>query len=206
MTDVRGARIVRLLEDPAVTGDLLLVAVSLSAQYDFGWKETKFHRISPMLWQGQSVWRLKMALKDDMRTYKPPNPGARGCTAPMLRRSTECGRNASAWGYVTDWSTGEMSYSGGCSRHRDWFHQQSRANWKAKPEVPPLPCANHGGALTAHFPRLDWRKAWRRLDPTWVEHPEGKPWPKPDLMLVLGDDEGGSGSPLLSVVLSGGAS
>jgi len=121
----------------------------------------------------------------------------------MIRRSGTCGQPASANGYITDWDTGELVHCGACSRHQDWWWRTRAANRAARPDVPPLPYANHGGALRAHFPRLDWPRLWRRLDSRWVEHPEGQAWPKPDLTVIFGDDEGGGAVPLLSVVPAG---
>lgn len=67
-----------------------------------------------------------------------------------------------------------------------------------------MPYANHGGALRVHFPQIKWPVFWRKLDPRWVEHPEGIAWPKPTLSLVLGDDvgEGQRDRPLLTAVQS----
>lgn len=209
MTDVRGARIVRLIEDPLVGGDLLLVAIGMAAKYDFGLQYgATLNGLAEMLWSTRqmSAYRLSEALRRDARTYRPPQEELRRCSAPMLRREGMCGRNATMAGYLTDWGTGEKRGAGGCSRHMDWYRRTSDANWAARPSDPPLPCANHGGALVSHFPRIDWCSFWRRLDPRWVEHPEFKPWPKPDLTLLLGDTEperdgpAGSRSPLLAVV------
>lgn len=195
MTDVRGARIVRLIEDPEVSGDLLLLGVGLAAKLDFGLDvgDFTFSTLGGRLWSSftgdLSVWKTREAFRRDMRTYRPPGFGGRTCTAPMVRRSGECGKGASSSGYLTDWATGEMRPVVACSRHRSWFWDLTAANRAERPDSPPLPCANYGGALVPHFPRIDWRKFWRRLDPSWVEHPETKPWPKPDLTILLGDAE-----------------
>lgn len=210
MTDVRGARILRLINDPALGGDLLLVGVAMAAKYDFGLEyEGGFGGLAQMLWPDsvQPSWRIRRFLSLDIRTYKAPWPRNAGCSAPMLRREGACGKSVSLSGMATDWATGEKFFVGGCSRHRQWADDELRANYAKRPDLPPLPCANHGGALRVHFPRIDWVSFWRKLDPGWVEHPERAAWPKPDLTLVLGDDEdSGANSPLLSVVPSGGAS
>lgn len=207
MNDVRGARIVRLIEDPNVGGDLLLVGLGMAARYDFGLDHGgSLTGLAKLLWSNSDMsnFRIRETFRKDMRTYKPPEKGFGICTAPMIRRGGTCGRNASCSGWLTDWETGEAHPAGGCSRHAQWFDDLSRKNWAAKPESPPLPCANHGGALVPHFPRIDWPKFWRRIDPRWVEHPEAKPWPKPDLTLVLGDaadaDQSAVERPLLAAV------
>jgi hypothetical protein len=192
MSDIRGARIVRLIEDPNVGGDLLLVGLGIAAKYDFGLDYGgTIGGLARLLWGNNHmpIWGIRQVLRADARTYKPPEPRQATCTAPMIRRTSECGRSASTWGYLTDWATGEMYPAGGCSRHTEWFQAMSRENWAARPQSPPLPCANHGGALVPHFSRIDWRSFWRRIDPRWIEHPETKPWPKPDLTLLLGDTD-----------------
>lgn len=218
MTDVRGARIVRLIEDPLVGGDLLLVAVGLAAKYDFDFGLGG--RLAALLWPDKqqrvaaaacgvetvaapmASWKIQDVFRRDIRTYKPVLPLNQGCTAPMMRRDGECGKSAAISGFLTDWSTGEKTFAGGCRRHYDWFNAQHQANWQAKPDLVPLPCANHGGALRPHFPQIDWPGFWKQLDPTWVEHPEATSWPKPTFTLVLGDADGGAavGRPDLSAV------
>lgn len=208
-TDVRGARIVRLLQDPAVGGDLLLVAMALSAKYDFGLDTGgTLDDVAALLWPGRPVrsqrFQIEEVLRRDIRTYKPPRLENK-CTAPMQRRSGLCGRNATLSGYVVDWATGEKHSSGGCGRHLVWAHQAHRENWAAKPPDPPLPHANHGGVLRVHFPLLNWNEFWGRLDPQWRRHPERTTWPKPTLRLLLGDGDGLGERPLLlSVVPVGG--
>lgn len=114
----------------------------------------------------------------------------------MIRREGLCGRHQIyASGAVTDWATGEMHHLAVCSRHKGWFDEQRWANQAAQPTQPenvPLPPANHGGVLAKHFPEINWPKFWRKLDPSWVEHPEVVPWPKPPLTLLLGDDDSDS--------------
>lgn len=209
MTDVRGDRIVRIIEDPDIGGDLLLGALAIAAKYDFGLNYGgTLNRLGALLWpdrtKQQQLCSAKDAFRSDIRTYQPPELD-RACTAPMLKRDDRCGRNASMYGYITDWATGEQIPVGGCSRHRAWFQRLSQANWAAKPEDPPLPYANHGGALRKHFPLVNWPAFWRQLDPRWVEHPERELWPKPVLQLVLGDGEtenNGKPQPLLAAVPS----
>lgn len=188
MSDVRGTRIVRLIGDPAIGGDLLLVAVGLAAKYDFGLDYGgTISGLGELLWStsDMSGYRVREAFRRDMRGYKPP-PLDQTCCAPTARKP-RCGKRTSVWGYATDWTTGEKRNLGGCRVHRQWYEEKWRENWTSKPEDPPLPCANHGGDLARHFPRIDWPGFWRKLDPNWVQHPEVKAWPKPTLTLVLGE-------------------
>jgi len=208
--DARGARIVRLIQDPDLGGDLLLVGLGLAAIYDFGMSyENGIDGIGDLLWSSppDPHWKIRETFRRDFRRYQPETPRIRLCTASMIRREDLCGRPATTWGHTTDWDTGELAYIGACTRHYGWFDAHKRANWQGKPDVVPLPYANHGGVLARHFPRVDWPDFWRRLDPSWVEHPERTTRPRPDFSLVLGDGEGGlAAAPSLSLVPIGGVS
>lgn len=198
MADVRGARILRLLNDPELHGDLLLVGMAIAALRDFGSGKSKFHLFAADLWPGRPdpVRRLRWVLAGDVRTYKPPE-AARDCQAPMQRRSGLCaqpGREVHTWrdngtvlALMTDWVTGEYRPISACSRHVPWAERTLRANEAAKSEDPPLPLANSGGVLARHFPELNWYRLWANCDPFWQQHPEVKPWPKPTLEVVLGE-------------------
>lgn len=205
MADARGARIARLINDPDLSGDVLLVGLILAATYDLdGVAAANVRDIAQVAWPNKPLrdayWRTKEAFRKDIRTYKPPSLMGAACQAPMVRRDGPCGRTPSLWGYVRDWTTGELSVVASCSRHPAWGNAQFRANWDAKPDVVPLPVANSGGVLAGHFPELMWREFWRELDPLWVEHPEAKPWPKPTFSLLLGGgDSTDSNRPLLAI-------
>jgi hypothetical protein len=210
MTDIRGTRIVRLAQDPALSGDLLLLGMCLASVYDFGLQyENGLNGIGEILWPDSPHphWRVRGVFKQDIRTYRPSLQEAhrRRCTAPMQRRDTACGTRCSNWAVVTDWATGEQTDVAACSRHRAWMEAVRAANFAEKPDIVPLPYANAGGLLCKHFPRIDWPKFWRQLHPKWVEHPERTARPKPDLTLVIGQGskEGRRGS--LSLVPVGGA-
>ncbi len=207
MTDARGARVLRLIQDPELGGDLLLLGLGMCAVYDFGLTYQQFSiDLGNMLWAGRRDphWKVHHVFKLDSRTYRVLWPDIRHCTAPMRRRDGACGKSASNMAMLTDWATGEKTCIGGCSRHADWFNRAHRANLQSKPDIVPLPHANHGGILAKHFPRIDWPRFWKNLDPTWVQHPERTEWPKPDLTLVLGKglDDRRQGS--LTLVPSGG--
>jgi hypothetical protein len=205
VTDVRGARITRMMADPDCGGDLLLLGCALAAFIDFGMQKTpklNSEDVARQAWSTSAMyrWRFKDTVSKDARTYKPPR-GGQACMAPMQRRDGTCGKRSSWSGYLTDWETGEKTWLVACSRHGDWHRDTSRANWEAKPEKPPLPAANHGGVLARHFPEFAWPALWKWADPLWVEHPETKRWPKPTLTLHLGDGAEDDGArPMLAVV------
>jgi hypothetical protein len=203
MVDVRGTRIVSMFEDELLGGDLLLVGVAMAICLDFGVKATTMSQLARLTWpqRGEDVGRRRViqTFKDDMRVYRrPPVPWEKPCGAPMIRRSGPCGKASSLYGHLQDWSTGEWSLHMACGRHREWWYAEREANAAARPDLVPLPMANHGGLLVPHFPTVNWRAFWRRLDPRWVEHPEHTPWSRPTLQLLVGDGEGGDGTPSLT--------
>lgn len=213
MSDVRGVRSVRMLEDPELGGELLLIGLVLAARLDFGLAPaTNMSEIGALAFREGARWstqRVRSVMKDDIRRYRRPDSSWQDrCDAPMIRRDGPCGKAASSayMGWLTDWTTGESTLHRACSRHNDWWRQEQRRNRAAKPDIIPLPHANYGGLLRRHLPEFDWPKLWKKLDPKWVEHPEVKPWPKPTLSLVLGDgSETGAGARPLLVVATEGA-
>lgn len=211
MTDIRGARIVQMLQDPELGGDLLLVGLVLAARLDFDLAPaTNMAEIGALAFGKSKRWSTQQArsvLKDDIRRYRRPQSSWEDrCDATMIRRDGPCGKMASSayQGWLTDWSTGESTLHRACSRHRDWWRKEQLRNRAAKPDIVPLPNANHGGVLRKHLPEFGWTKLWKKLDPKWVEHPEVTPWPKPTLSLVLGDAEDTDGArPLLTTIHGG---
>jgi hypothetical protein len=211
VTDIRGSRSIRMMQDPNLGGDTLLVGLVLAARIDFGLKLKGLKQLAAIAFpdgpERANYYRAQRAFKDDIRTYRPPRRGLDEalCDAPMVRREGTCGRRASSSAYLTDWSTGEMTHLSSCSRHYAWQESTWRRNRAEKPDVVPLPAANWGGHLRMHLPEFNWPKFWARLDPRWVEHPETQSWPKPQFNLVLGDgeSEGATARPLLTVASGG---
>lgn len=208
MTDARGVRSIRMLEDPELGGDLLLVGLVLAARLDFGlMPATNMSEIGALAFgkgRRRDSQQVRYLLKGDIRRYRRPQSSWDDrCDAPMIRRDGPCGKAASSayMGWLTDWTTGVSTLHRACSRHNDWWRQEQRRNRADKPDIVPLPYANHGGLLRKHLPEFGWPKLWAKLDPKWVEHPEVVPWPKPPLSLVLGDGDGAvqRGRPLLVV-------
>lgn len=183
-------RMLRLLADPELGGDLLLVGLALTAiiDHDMSWScdIASIHHLAygsrgPRVAIGaetresETHWmntRTARVLVDDIRRYRPPEP-RRECLAPTPRKAA-CGKNATQLGWVTDWSTGEMHRLAACTKHRDWFIQQRKTNQETRPVVGevPRPYANYGGVLARHFPEINWPKLWADLDPNWRPYPE----------------------------------
>lgn len=80
MTDIRGARILRLMDDPLIGGDLLLVALGLAAQFDLDWDFGGHHEaMAKRLWpDARSLhWKITNVFKMDM-----PRADHRSALAP----------------------------------------------------------------------------------------------------------------------------
>jgi hypothetical protein len=193
--DVRGRRLHRMLADPDLTGDLLLLGLALAVAEDIeGRSVSKLSGLARQIWprmrsRDDVLWKLRHELQRDTRTYRPPEMRGQ-CAAPMQRRTTPCGRRFVVMGYHIDFATGERYEVAACSRHQDWYRSVDRLyelDRKQHPDIP-MPCANSGGVLARHFTEIDWPKLWLWADPQWVEHPETVPWPKPTLTLLVGDD------------------
>lgn len=206
MSDIRYARTARMLDDPDLGGDLLLVGLAYARFLDFGMhpgKKLTDTLIAACAFPGDRLRRrkLKRLHADDARTYSPPRqPWTGECAAPMIRREGTCGREVSRWRPVTDWRDGEVTWVGGCYRHRDWVDETARANQAEKPRRVPTPAANSGGVLARHLPEFAWPKIWAwATDGRWIEHPESEPWKPPTLTLHLGDgsEDGRATRPLL---------
>lgn len=207
-------RLVAMIDDPECAGDLLLVGVALLALVDLKRRDLRhLSNIEQLVrvntYEGR--W-AKGAILDDARTYRSPAyHWADPCEAPMIRRAGYCGvTRGGSYVMLRDYDTGELRRIVHCSRHRDWARDLERVNLAEAPDPTaprggaPLPAANHGGVLARHFPEIDWPDYWRKLNPRWVEHPEGEPRPEPRFRLLVGDDDGSdSERPALALVPAG---
>jgi hypothetical protein len=214
VSDARYSRSARMLDDPNLGGDLLLVGLAFARFLDFGGippgQRLSTNHVADCVWPALShrAWKVKRVLADDARCYQPPlryKEDGRRCGAPMIRRDGPCGRTATWSKLLTDWTTGEKSWLMACSRHVQWYDEIARANRESKPDVVPLPAANHGGVLARHIPEFGWPKIWAwATDGRWVEHPEVEPWRPPTLTLHLGDGDAAdlSDRPALGLVTS----
>lgn len=188
-----------MLDDPDLGGDLLLVGLAFARFIDFGGVDPgaklSTRHVADRVWPAhpRRAWKVKHVLADDARGYEPPlryNEDGRRCKAPMIRRDGPCGRAATWSRLITDWGSGEQSWLLACARHVQWYDDMARANREGKPDVVPLPAANHGGVLARHIPEFGWPKVWAwATDGRWVEHPEREPRKPPTLTLHLGDGD-----------------
>lgn len=196
--DVRSRRLERMLDDPDLIGDLLLVGLCFARLLDFGGlkpgeKMNTRHVARAAFGPGKLAQRqVQGVLADDARRYKPPalTWQTKLCGAPMSRRDGVCGRSSSWTRMLTDWSTGEQSWLLACSRHVQWYDDVARENRDTQPKRLVRPAANHGGVLARHIPEFGWPKIWHwATNGRWIEPPERTPWAPPTLTLHLGDGE-----------------
>jgi hypothetical protein len=217
------ARVVAaMIEDPDLTGDLLLVGIYMARVYllrEPDLESLPMDRIARAVMPRGSMWyRSRQVLrlfKEDIRRYEPERNlmAADLCRAPMIRRAGECGQRANGGDWVTDPATGERTYLGACSRpeHHEWVRGVVANNREELERHPaPAAAANTGGVLTRHLPELNWEKFWRKVDPRWTPPPENEPRPaSPRFELLVnvapdGDDpEPAGGRPALTKIDGG---
>lgn len=138
---------------------------------------------------GESLWWAQKVIRNDIPRYRAPVPEHRTCTAPMIRREGECRRPVIKSGTAYDPITGEGTWYGFCSRHRnhkdDWTIQQQNKEWHTNgcPSPPP----NTGGVLRRYL-KTDWDAYYQWADPyiTPLEGAKPPTLPKPNLRLITG--------------------
>lgn len=189
-----------MIQDPDLTGDLLLIAIAFQTVVLPGVRGRTFTRTRTWLdavseAAGLRPFSIQMRIGDDTPRYQPPIPGYDfACDAPMIRRHGTCGQPATTKGLDINPATGEQWMIGRCSRHN------ARAIWLARDERrrawvdngQPRPPHNTGGILRRHFPDIDWARLYTWAAPHLEQTPgEGKPpTPRPPkLTLIRGGAE-----------------
>ncbi|MCW6003899.1 hypothetical protein K1W54_04785 [Micromonospora sp. CPCC 205371] len=211
-------RIAGMLADPECAGELLLVGLAMARRLDLNdpvWPREQSMPLKPIAYavygryrqppnllvpnwgpRGDSHPRKRLldVFRHDRRRYQPDSwRHGIACGRPMLRRDGLCGRHAAneLTRTLTDPATGLRHWVGACSQKpcRAWFADlldRNAAELKASP--PPVPPANTGGVLERHLPEIDWWQVWRHVDPNWTPPPEGRPFERPTLRLLIGDE------------------
>lgn len=194
-----------MFDDPDLTGDALLFALTLSHVLTRR-KHDKTYRLRTgttakvlkevrRLAHGDSThWRwIKKVIADDVPRYAIDPPRALRCGAPMIRRDGPCGKSTSTRWIDRDPTTGEQEWIGFCSRHytaqQDILRRERLADWVAHGRPEPAP--NRGGVLPRYFD-TDWPKWWAWAAPYRTPSQGGREATPPRPMLTL--IQGGQGS------------
>ncbi|MGW2666085.1 hypothetical protein ACWCW7_34460 [Nocardia tengchongensis] len=189
----------RMLNDPDLTGDLLLFAMALDevivTRREQGRRSLRNWVIDvAALAHGTDRayyvrhWGRNV-VGDDIPRYEPQGSNRRGigCVAPMLRREGLCGKRSSV--LLTDYEpeTGIAQHVGLCARHRglEAGYEQRRLAWIEHGK--PLPPANTGGVLRRYFD-ADWDAIyhWARPGLKPMEGGREATPPRPKLRLLSG--------------------
>lgn len=200
-------RLRAMIEDPDLTGDLLLVGIALARWVDrlvtveknpegrYSWNDVLAGYLGGpghrrRAGQTRSPWEVAWyALRDDVRRYSPDlgSGWSRPCDGPMVRRDGPCGKHGTHQRQYVDPDTGERFWRYACARHRQWLEDDWRRHRSYHPpDRAPTPPANAGGVLARHLPEVDWPGVYRHIDPTWTPPPERDPLPaRPTLRLVV---------------------
>lgn len=191
---------VDVCKDPELTSDAKLFVLLAIALWDdsvpegvrtIGKPRHTLRQIAELSGDRKGLWWIQKIIRDDIPRYQPPIPEHRVCTAPMIRREGECGKNAISTGILYDPITGQGTWYGFCSRHRnhhdDWTIKQQNKEWalNGRPSPPP----NVGGLLRKYL-KTDWDAYYAWAAPYQTPLTGAKPAtpPKPELKLIVGGD------------------
>lgn len=198
---LRDERRRQMLNDPDLTGDLLLFALCLdeviATRREQGRKSLRnWVQEVAILAHGDGPYYMrywgKNVIGQDIPTHEadgfrsPSVP----CVAPMIRREGQCGKKSSVRFIDHDPKTGEGKFVGLCARHRwhmAYFNERQR-EWEANGE--PVPPANRGGVLRRYF-STDWEGIYRWARPGVKPMEGGREAtpPRPKLRLIQGGSE-----------------
>lgn len=186
----------KMLNDPDLTGDLLLFALGLDEV--IATRQAQGRKTSGKSWttaitrlvSGDEGYRrhwAKHVVERDVPRYEPAKSQGRGCIAPMIRREGLCGQPGTAHVLDLDPMTGEGREGYLCSRHRgrEAVYLELKRQWHSNGK--PCPPANTGGVLRRYF-NADWDAIYRWASP-WREPMEGgreATPPRPTLRLIPG--------------------
>lgn len=194
----------RMLHDPDLTGDLLLLAFAmdevLAVRKEQGRKRFRgswVEAIEDMVcreYPGRLAgWWMKHQIAEDLPRYELADERGRKCSAPVLRRSgitDACGASGAVGLVDRDPLTGEGRRVWACKGHKA-FAAECRARSKqwadnGKPTPPP----NAGGVLERYYSG-NWDALYRWAAP-WKEPLRGgreATPPRPTLRLIQGEGE-----------------
>ncbi|WP_029923834.1 hypothetical protein [Nocardia otitidiscaviarum] len=198
----RDARRRRMLNDPDLTGDVLLFALALdellATRKEQGRRSLKnwVAEVAELAHGTGEYYRPywgKKVIREDFPRYEVAalEPGQPRCVAPMVRRDGVCGRAPQVWFVDHDPETGEGRNVGLCRRHRpglEGYYQRRREEWRRNGK--PVPPANTGGVLRRYF-TADWDAiyGWARPGVEPMEGGREATPPRPRLRLIPGGEQ-----------------
>jgi hypothetical protein len=190
----------RMLNDPDLTGDLLLFALALdeviTTRREQGRKTLRNWVVeaAALVYDIDSnpyyrrYWG-KRVIGDDLPRYEPADKKGRGCVAPMVRREGLCGKASSTVRIDHDPMTGEARWVRFCARHKHLVRdvEARLREWSANGK--PCPPANAGGVLRRYF-SADWDSVyeWAAGRAPMEGGREATP-PRPKLRLIPGGEQ-----------------
>lgn len=191
--------ILKVCRDPDLSADaklFVILAISLWADErqpagvrKIGKTRATLRAIAERSGDRKGLWWIQKVIREDIPRYVPPVPEKRVCTAPMIRREGECGKSPISSGILYDPITGEGTWYGFCSRHRnhhdDWAIQQQNKQWNINGR--PSPGPNQGGLLRRYLD-TDWDEYYQWAAP-YQEPLKGErapTFPRPELRIIAG--------------------
>jgi hypothetical protein len=189
----------RMINDPDLTGDLLLFCLALDEvlanRREQGRRSLRNWTVETAeLAHGNSAYHLKYwsrsVIAKDFPRYEPVGRADLcTCVAPMIRREGLCGKRTSETWLDRDPLTGEAVLVGLCNRHRKHpcraEYEQRQRDWVAHGK--PVPPANTGGVLRRYYSG-NWDEIYRQARPGAEPLEGGREAtpPRPKLRLIPG--------------------
>lgn len=145
-----------MLQDPKLTGDLLLLAVGMSEFLQTTeYLTTKKWSAAVCQLLGWESHYMRMVVRKDVPRFEAPRDRY-GCDAQLPVAKRRCGRSAAYTPRIMTAATGEWVYFPACTQHRagvEKIANASRIDWERAGK--PKPAPNTGGALAAYFTNMD---------------------------------------------------
>lgn len=192
----------KMLNDPDLTGDLLLFALCLdeaiATRKEQGRKRMRnwVAEVAALAYRADSAYHQRYwsrsVIRGDAPRYEPDGflQGRYLCVAPMIRRDGLCGKKSAVRWLDPDPMTGVSTPVGMCSRHRggelEAYYDRRRREWVANGK--PSPPANRGGVLKRYF-NAPWEEIYRWSGREPMEGGREATPPRPVLRLIRGGDE-----------------
>ncbi|WP_280448415.1 hypothetical protein [Nocardia brasiliensis] len=193
----------KMLHDPDLSGDLLLLALALDEVCDIrkdqgrrwfraNWVEAIEDMVCRDYPGRPTGWWVKHQIAEDMPRYEVAGGTGRKCNAPVLRRSgvtNACGATGSVGLTDRDPFTGEGVRVWACKAHKAFAAEVQARDRQWFENGRPSPPPNAGGVLERYFSG-NWDALYRWAAP-WKEPLRGgreATPPRPTLRLIQGGE------------------